>query len=190
MKSKKYGMIFSVLLTFLLVLSYASAIAVTTYYWDSSPLKVYPGQEVETYFELQNMGGQKDVTMTGELTGGSEIASLTSTEFSVPNGKKDVKAYVKIKIPSDAQIGAKYEVSASFKEKLKSSGEMMQMAGAVGASIPILVVNPNESTPLTQIPIEKDNYMKTPWGWGLVVLVIILILLVFAIKTFHSGKKH
>ena len=78
MKNKKIYLGMALLAGIILLISSASAFAVSSRYWKDSPVVVYPGQTSEIYVVLQNMGGEGDLNVRGIIVEGSEIASLVN----------------------------------------------------------------------------------------------------------------
>ena len=63
---KIYKIIFSI--TLFILLSYSVfAFGVSSPYWDENPLYLKPGETKEVTMILQNMVGEDDIKMTGEL---------------------------------------------------------------------------------------------------------------------------
>ena len=76
------------LLGFLLPL--LAAFAVSSQYYDANPLYMQPGETVETFFTLQNLAGDKEVTLRADITDGKNILTLTDAAevYIVPAGEK------------------------------------------------------------------------------------------------------
>lgn len=140
MKYKKLGLSLFVLLIFAQL---ATAIGVTSPYYDTKPLGLHPGESVEVQLLLQNMVGGEDVALSASITEGAEIATIVDkkTTYLIPFGTKDVPVLVQISLPEDAQIGETRAVKVSFKQEVKqnANGEMLQIAQGVGAIIPIQI---------------------------------------------------
>ena len=80
------------------------AFAVSSQYYDTNPLYMQPGETVETFFTLQNLAGDRNVTIMARITYGEKIITLLdeSDIYNVPLGEKK-KVNFKITIPSDTK---------------------------------------------------------------------------------------
>ena len=195
MKTKDIFLIIVPLLLILLSIN-VYAFGVTSFYWDKKPLYLNPGESREIQaFGLQNMVGEKDMTISVEQVSGLEIAKIIdkSLNYEVPFGSKDVYINMKITIPSDAKIGQVYGVGLRFKESAgEKQGESVQTIGGMSNSIEVVVgkriegpqvvkeeimpvQEPKEEQPFETITETlKKGYSKTP----LVILSLILILII------------
>jgi uncharacterized membrane protein len=181
MKNKELKLSFGFLI-FLLLIPLVNAWGVTTYYEDKSPLVMAPGETKDVYLELQNMDGNKDVTLKAEMAQGSEIATFIdpSREYLVPVGRKDIKVNIRVKIPENAPLDNKYNIVVLFKESPKiEEGKMLQIAGAVGTSIPIVIINLLLENPAPAVVNVKEN--KIPINSLLAVVIIIIVIIGFII---------
>ena len=114
---KRY--LFLIVICFLLLffVDFVSAFAVSTLYSDNYPLEMLPGESKETFFLLSNVvEGDSDVVIKSDLVGGNEIAQLIdlSTVYNIPNGR-ELEVPVRLHIPSNAEVGHEYKVSAIFR---------------------------------------------------------------------------
>ncbi len=160
------------------------AFGVTTHYWEGKELVIAPGDSVETDFVLQNMVGDKDITLQATIVEGAEIAEIIddSNTYEVPLGSKNVKSHLKISIPKDAPEDSTYNVVVSYKQLAEEGGQMVQMTGAAASSIPILVKEGSKES-----PIQAGNVTSS-----LVVLAILIVLMVGYIywrKRYLNEKK-
>jgi len=188
MKNKELKLSFGFLI-FLLLIPLVNAWGVTTYYEDKSPLVMAPGETKDVYLELQNMDGNKDVTLKAEMAQGSEIATFIdpSREYLVPVGRKDIKVNIRVKIPENAPLDNKYNIVVLFKESPKiEEGKMLQIAGAVGTSIPIVIKSATEN-PAPAVVNVKEN--KIPINSLLLAVVIIIIVIIGFIIIFRKKNK-
>jgi len=137
-----------------LALAYSSlAFGVTSPYWDTKPLGLHPGESADVQLLLQNMIGDKDITLIGGVTEGAELATLINenTKYVIPFGTKDLPVMVRISVPEDAEVGKQHNVKVSFTQVAgnDAEGKMIQMKAGVGAIIPVVVtpwVAPKESS--------------------------------------------
>ena len=175
------------LILILLIIPFVSAFGVNSQYWDTNPLVMYPGETREIQLTLQNMVGEKDMSLQAEISEGKEIASLTdkSNTYLVPFGKKDVPVNIKVIIPSDAKIGDKKEIMLLFKELNNEQGGMIQMSGSVGTKIPILIKSQEE----TEWEIVDETPEINIWPFVIILAIIVIVLAVFYFGKIKKGKK-
>jgi len=144
------------LLVFLFTAQLVVAVGVTSPYWDTKPLGLNPGESVEVQLLLQNMMGDKDVTLMASIAEGADIATLLgeSQTYAVPFGVKDVPVLVKVSIPEGTSVGGVRTVKVSFTQSVAddTQGKMVQMTTGVGAIIPVEITPkfaPEESSSST-----------------------------------------
>ena len=95
-----------------------NAFGATAPYWKEKPLILAQGETKTFPIMLQNMVGEKDITLKAELISGKEIAALEDPDKSylVSFGKKDVPINLKIQIPENDEIGKNYTIAIFFKQ--------------------------------------------------------------------------
>ena len=204
MKTKDIFLIIVPLLLILLSIN-VYAFGVTSFYWDKKPLYLNPGESREIQaFGLQNMVGEKDMTISVEQVSGLEIAEIIdkSLNYKIPYGSKDVYINMRVTIPSDAKIGQVYSVGLRFRESAgEKQGESVQTVGGMSNSIEVVVGKrieqpetvieevqaPKEEQPLENIITEtlKKGYSKTP----LVILFILIISIIIFFRYELRKKK-
>ncbi|MDD5331324.1 MAG: hypothetical protein PHE43_00690 [Candidatus Nanoarchaeia archaeon] len=181
LNKKRWVLLLSLFLVFPLVYGFG----VNSPYWETNPLIMYPGQEKEIQLTLQNMVGDKDMTLSAEITEGKEFASIldAGNKYTIPFGIKDFPVNIKIKIPEGVKIGDTKELELTFTEVVSDSGQMVQMSGSVGTKIPILIKSPEE------VISEETPEIQTPSISLIPIIVIVLIILVILIIYFGKVKK-
>jgi len=134
---------FLALLVFLLMLSpMVMAFGVTSPYWDTKPLGLHPGETKDFSLILQNMVGDKDVTLKAFVSKGTEIATLVdpSLVYHVPFGVNDVQVNVRVAVPLEASFGEIDRIGISFVQvAAEEEGKMVQISGAVATDIPVII---------------------------------------------------
>jgi len=168
----------------LAIIPLASAFGVTTHYWDTKPLIMYPGQIKDIDVELQNMVGDENLRLKAEIIEGSEIATLVmepDNEYIVPLGRKDIKVNIRVAIPENAPLEDKYNIKVSFKQVAEEEGKMVQMVASVGTSIPIIIKSVEEvpveqETPSQEKPSKETTEKISPTSIAILSLVIIAII--------------
>ena len=168
--------IFLILLT-----SYVSAFAITSFYYEGYPLILNPGETKNIQLLLQNEKTSNPVTIEAKLAGESDIAELTGkTIFSLKSGEIDVPVNVRISIPETAKIGDEYAVGMTFTTTTKAKTEMLGIGTKITKSFPIVigkVLEPKKSL-LDIIPLK-----------GIAGIVVILALVVLAFMFYKKKKK-
>ena len=111
-----------VLASVFLIISSTSVLAfgISSPYWGGSnpnPLKMYPGETKDVYFNLQNCPSLSDYCpkvdekVAVSFLEGSEIANLISgAEYLIPYGTADTYIHMQVSIPQCAIQGSSYNV--------------------------------------------------------------------------------
>ena len=162
---------------FILLISFASAFAVSSRYWEENPLLANPGETVEFFVVLQNIAGEGgDVEVEGLFSKGGDITKFTSESniYSVPFGEK-VNVNMSVTIPEDVILNETIEIIVAFKIISSGDGEQFGLGSSIEREIPVKVI------------IEKqedvaflDNYIYYVLG---------LVVLIFVITYFWVKKK-
>lgn len=168
----------------LLVLSafpIVSAFGATAPYWENNPLIMLPGETQEFPIILQNMVGEKDIILKGEIISGSEIAALTPNSiYSVLFGKEDIKANLKVEIPKNAKKGDEYTISVSFKQIPGEKEEMLQVVSEISVSFPVIIEKEISKSPQqTELTSTSLKYFLNIILTFMTILIISIIILVF-----------
>ncbi|MEM4259393.1 MAG: hypothetical protein QXS38_01350 [Candidatus Pacearchaeota archaeon] len=162
----------SILFALMISLALVSAFGVSSPYWVGNPMIAYPGMTSEVSLNLQNIANPTgDVIAVMKVVQGSEIASLTRSEYEVKQGSTtDVP--LRIKIPSDAAIGSNYRVVVDLKTKGGSTDGMVGLATGMVVGFDIIV---------QEKPISAETN-KTAWYLGVAIAVVLLIIIVAALR--------
>jgi len=164
----------------IMLISTASAFAISSKYWEEYPLVIYPGQTIEGVFVLQNLGGDEALNVQGTITEGGEFASFVSDSniFVVPKGEK-LNVYYLVSISEEAIIGDINNLIFSFKTVVNSeNGGPLGFSGGVERVIPLSVIAE---------PIPEKNGLFW-WAWLLIALAVVAIV-IWAIKFKKKSKK-
>ena len=166
-----------VAISVILSLSLTTAFGVTPIYWKDRPLIMSPGETKVVQIILQNMVGERDVTLKAELIQGKEIAELIDKkEYLIPLGKDDIKANLKISISKNTKNNDKYTVSISFTEIPGDKGKMLQIAGSAIATFPIIIEEREAKKQSSALLISVITFIT------LTTLIILLITSILMIK--------
>ncbi len=167
---------FALLGLVMLPLIYSAGVANS--YWDDNPLKLSPGESTIISLRLQN---EENTSITLETTLNSTIAKLVNgSTYIVPPDRESVPVYIRVEIPSNAEIGTKYDIPVSFQQVSSGSGGMLKVAQGITAKIPITVVSNIES----ELYKPASSNQKTSPIVYIVALALILaiVIIILAIK--------
>lgn len=177
----KFGILFGLMAVVLLSSSVVSAFGVAAEYWADRPLEISPGQTVNTYFMIQNVGDSTgDIDVKASVIEGAEFATLLDgSSYSVADGQQR-EARIEVSVPSDAPIGTIYPVKVLFQQVSSGNGnEPLQFSFNVEREFGVVVV---ESEAIQQISdkVESNNF----WLWiiGLIVFVVLVWVVIVMFK--------
>ena len=159
-----------------------NAFGVSSPYWDDNPLLLYPGDNKNVTMVLQNMVGEYDITVIGELTGGKEIARITdeSTTYKVPIGRSNIPVNLEIRVPENAKSGSEWAIGVSFKTVSENTGGLALGTGVVkGFKVKVI------EQPAVSSQASKQNLNFQPI-YGLVLGIVILLVLFFIWRKYHK----
>ena len=168
-QNKIYLKILLFILVFFNLVYSANALGVSTPYWETNPLELYPGQSENVELTLHNIDPH-NIKVTSELIEGAEIAKLTSKEYTVP-AESNTKVIVTVKIPDTVEDGTEYTVKLKFRQVKVETEGMVQLASGIDTSFPVIVKAPPAPTPA----IEEEKPALTN---SFLVVILLLILLV------------
>jgi len=163
------------ILLLLFICPLVSAFGVSTSYFESKPLYMYPGQTIETTFSLQNMAGYEDLTLKATVFEGEGIIELLDSNpiYYLPFPSKGIDVPVRISIPADTELGGKVYTGIMLTEVRENKGKMIQISGAIGSKIPVIIKTKEEVLPTPAGPKPTalpSNYILLA---GLAALVVI-----------------
>lgn len=169
MINKKIYLGIALLIGAFLLIHNVSAFAVSSQYWKEKPVILYPGTTTEIHVVLQNMGGEADITVTGTIIEGSEIATLSdpSNIYTVPVGAR-VNVNITFNVPEDTEIPSNYSIILSF---IASAGEAetLGLGSGIQKIIPVFIVKEPRK------PIELKS---SPWFYIILALIVVLIVII------------
>lgn len=161
------------------------ALGISSPYWKSNPLKMYPGETREVSFVLANaIDEQTDAEAFVDLKESAGIAEIISkTEYSIPPGEKD-KVVLKISIPKEAQIGDSYNVQFSVRPSPEEGTGNVQLEVEYNVDFPVVVVVESEITPQPEGPQIQNEKTNT-----IIITLIIIIIIIIALYLVLKRKK-
>lgn len=168
------------LLLFLVVLSLLAYPIIAIGVGGMSEFEVYPGETKDVSFDIQNfLEGSSDVVIEASILQGAEVVSLAGgNRVDVLSGTYTNFPF-RIKVPSNAAIGAVYPASILFrtvevKEVGKEGGGGAQIVNNVERLFNIKVVE--KPAVIEESKAESIRGTgSTVWIWILIVIVIIII---------------
>mgnify|MGYP001612066558 CR=1 FL=1 len=184
--SYKYIKIINFLVILIISSLFVNAFGVTLPYHPENgfgELGLYPGQEAEIIFMLQNMIGDKELRVETFIKEGKEIASIKEKEIIIPPKTKDVKVPVKIKVPKSATSTDKFLVSVYFKEVASNPGGTTSLGTGIEQRFYVTI------TALPSLLERINNKLPFKLQDTAALLVIILIMLVWWFIVKKRSKK-
>ena len=187
MEHKKRILSLKLLIAILILTPLVNAFGVSTPFWGEHQLILSPGESKDVYVELQNMVGDEDMTLKAEITKGSEIAKLIdpSTEYFIPFGQRDRKVNIRVTIPEGIPLETNYNIEVSFKQITTAQGGMMQMAGGVGTTIPVVVKVPPIEGALTG---ETTREVNGSYSLSMLIGLLLFVLLILGYALWRRRK--
>ncbi|MBI3623582.1 hypothetical protein HY212_05910 [Candidatus Pacearchaeota archaeon] len=156
-------------LAVLLLVGSVSAVGIVSPYWKDYPLKMNYGETRTIEFNLQNMVGNEDVTVSVNIKQGSNIATLEKTTYTAKAKTSDTMIPLKITIPKDFNKQVQ-EIELEVNTVSPESGGMINVGAGFIASFDVIV--------------SGSEVGKSTLVWiilGLVVALIVLLLLILLV---------
>lgn len=171
MKKKKMIKSMSMFGMFILLISFASAFAVSSRYWEENPILASPGETVDFLVVLQNIAGDGgDIEVEGLFSKGGDITKFASKSniYSIPFGEK-VNVNMSVTIPEDAIVNETIEIIVAFKIVSPGDGKQFGLGSSIEREIPIkIITKESESQP------SSNNYNY--YAIGLIILILAIII--------------
>ena len=168
--------VLAILLCFSFVASVVSAFGIFCPYSDNNPLELAPGQSSTVSIALQNMVGDKNITLKAEVTEGSEIARLAdeTNEYLVPFGGYGSVGVI-VTIPAGATIGHQYNVKVVLTTITPNPSGGITIGSSIEKEFPVIVTSGE--------PVKKS---MTP---GLILLIVVIVIIAVLIVILFLTKK-
>jgi len=180
-RNKKIYLGIALLVVALFLIGNISGFAVSSQYWKEAPVILYPGTTTEIYVVLQNMAGEEDITVTGVIIEGSEIATLSdpSNIYTVPVGtRKNVN--IRFDVPEDTEIPSNYSIILSFVAGPAGETETLGLGSGIQKTIPVFIVKE---------PRKPIDLKSSPWLYIILVLIVILIVVITIVLKKKKKKE-
>lgn len=150
-------------------LTIVSAFGVSAPYWGDNPMQAYPGMVSDVQLNVQNVAGvSEDVVAVLEVSEGNSIASLKKSEYIVSYGET-LDVPLRISIPSDAAIGAKYPVKIDVKTKSASDEGMVSLSAGMLLAFDVIIA---------EKPAEAEESSLNVYIIAAIIIVVLIILII------------
>jgi hypothetical protein len=193
MVNRNIKFLFAVFAILLISISFAMAFSVSTPYHKNNPLEMYPGQEREILFNLQNCPSlastcdQEDVNVKAILEQGANIAKITSgTTYDIKYGTSDTNLKLNVKIPENVAIGTEYLIRFSL-ESIPEGQSGVSLGLKYNVEFPVLIKDQSD-VPAVQVVAEEP---KTGSLILIIILLVVVVLIVMVIlyRLLQKGKQ-
>jgi hypothetical protein len=153
----------------LIMLGVVSAAGIVSPYWQDYPLQMNYGEAKIINFTLQNMVGNKDITVDVKISKGSDITTLDKTTYTAKAGTSGTLIPITIKIPQnyDKQIQT---VELEIKTVNGNAGGMVSLGVGWTPSFNVVV---------SEKPVQKSTWVGIIVG--LILIIIILAAIIFIV---------
>ena len=158
---------------FVLLVSFASSVAVSSMYWEGKPILASPGETVDFFVVLQNIAGEGgDVEFKGLFIEGGDIAEFTSAldTYLVPFGEK-MNVNMSVTVPEDVVVDDIIDIVVAFKIITMSEDGQFRFGSSIERKIPVRVVVASEPETTES---TANNYIY--YIIGLIALVLAIIV--------------
>ena len=181
-KEKRFSITLIMSLLILILAVNANAFGVSSPYWDERPLYVQPGEVKEFNYLLQNMVGNKDITIKTELEPGSEeIMELLSQNsvYQIPFGVNDIPVPVKINVPSDANTGKEWQVGVRFTTlAVSTENQPVAIGTAYSKGFKVIVGEPQVEAPKEPTATTKSETTNQIISFAISLIVLLALWLI------------
>ena len=176
----------------LLNIGFVLALSVNSPYYKNNPLEMYPGQEREILFNMQNCPSlldscdKEDVSVVVSLEEGSEIAEIVGNEnYKIDYGTSDSNIRLKVNIPDNTAIGTEYLVKILVSADPKDSGSV-QLGLKYNIEFPVVI---KDASNVAVVLGEGTTTSNNIFSMVLVVIILSIISLVILVWILFSRNK-
>ncbi len=149
-------------------------VGISSDYYSGHPLVMAPGETKDIIFgELQNVRGERNITVKVELLKGGEIAKLTdeNLEYFVPLGEKHVAINMEVSVPWNADENKEYKITVRLSEVNPIlEGGMISIDTKTDSTLKVLVKGKSKGVGIIWI------------FFGVIFLIVLVIIILFLIK--------
>jgi len=165
----------------LLNIGFVLALSVNSPYYKNNPLEMYPGQEREILFNMQNCPSlldscdKEDIEVVVSLEEGSEIAKIVSGEnYKIDYGTSDSNIRLKVNIPDNTAIGTEYLVKILVSADPKNSGSV-QLGLKYNVEFPVVVKDASD------VEVVPETVASSSQIVNMIIVVIVLSIIILVI---------
>ena len=181
-----------VIMLLLVNTGFVLALSVNSPYYKNNPLEMYPGQEREILFNMQNCPSlldscdKEDVSVVVSLEEGSEIAEIVGNEnYKIDYGTSDSNIRLKVNIPDNTAIGTEYLVKILVSADPKDSGSV-QLGLKYNIEFPVVI---KDASNVAVVLGEGTTTSNNIFSMVLVVIILSIISLVILVWILFSRNK-
>ena len=145
MVNRNIKLFFAFLLVLLVSTNFVFSLSISSPYHKNNLLLMYPGQEREISFNLQNCPSRaetcsrEDEKVSVALEQGYEIAQITSgNTYTIPYGSSNKNILLRVKIPANTAIGTEYSIKFTVTSLPPDEGSV-QMGLRYNVEFPVLI---------------------------------------------------
>lgn len=193
MDTRTIKLSFVILAILLVNIGFVLSLSVSSPYYKDKPLEMYPGQEREILFSVQNCPSlaescnAEDIKVVVNIEEGSEIAQITSGEsYTIDYGSNE-NIKLKMKIPSSIAIGTEYSVKFTVASVPEGSGGV-QLGLKYNVEFPIIIKNQSD-IPIVQTSINTGNEEGNNIGFITIIILLSVVILIIAITLYKFVQK-
>ncbi len=159
------------------------AFAVSSQYYEGNPLYLQPGERTETFFTLQNLASEEDITLQARIIAGDDIIELTDSSdiYLVPAGEKTKVNFI-VTAPADAKKGDTFPVTIMFSTITGSNKGLVGLSGSIGKGFNLAIGEPSDFE-------AKETQFSPKVIYGLIGVVLIVIAFLIIRKKFSKSNS-
>lgn len=178
-----YKEIFWVMIAVILVSSNVLAFAVSSQYYERNPLYLQSGESAETFFTLQNLASEEDITLQARIIAGEDIIELTDSSdiYVVPAGEKTKVNFI-VTAPADAKKGDSFPITIMFATITGGEGPIA-LSGSIGKGFNLAIGEPSD------FEAKKKTKFSPKVIYGFIGVVLIVIAFLIIRKKFSKSNS-
>lgn len=147
----------------ILLISLISAFGISSPYWEENPLTIKKGETKIINLNLQNIVGEKDITVKADIIEGAEIVSLKEDTFIVKAGTSDTIIPLEITVPQDAKQ-ENQTIKIDFKT-IQDNSKGIVIGTGMGVAFDVIAIQ----------EIKGKVNKKTSIALGTVIVILAII---------------
>ncbi|MBU2496921.1 MAG: hypothetical protein KJ767_02590 [Nanoarchaeota archaeon] len=163
----KNKIMLAILITIFLATS-VYAFGISSPFWKTNPLVMYPGQTITADLNLQNNVGDEDVTAKIQVIEGADIVKLEKDTYTVKARTTDTMVPITVSIPREATENRHVKIEIVT----VTSGEGGMVAMGTGMKVEFDVI-------LTNVPEKVQKQEKILLWGGIGAAIIVLLAIIF-----------